>query len=153
MAVLHRLSRVAAEHEARDDGDVPELPAGQLCPVDGCFQIVHEVGRAEQVAVEGLRDGNRLVAQQLEPVVVVGHRERHRLEQAHPVGHQGGHPFVHHSPLHREDEQVMPLPAFHHLHQDLTGDGQMAALGLQLRNLLCSLEGVEGAADEHLRLE
>ena len=109
VAFLQGTAGHAFEHQPRDTGDVAELAFGHLRGVHAALQVPQQVLRREEVVVQRLLDGDGLVAEQLEAIVVHGDAEGDGPQQAHAEGEERAQRLVHQASFEGVDHHVVPL--------------------------------------------
>ena len=132
MALLDRGAGKTLKHEPRNGRDIPEFAANQFRRVEACGQVVHQVRWTQQIRVLHTRPRNGLVGQEFEAVVVAGPVEGLGGQQTQAIRQEHGQGFVDFSAFEGIQEQMMSIPIFQRLHEQLVSPGNATALRLDL---------------------
>ncbi|MNE17326.1 hypothetical protein D3C80_1103020 [compost metagenome] len=133
--------RISAKHQAGNLGDLAKAPQRHFPRVKAGQHIVQQMFGGERLW-QVRRPVDVAGAEQFEPIVVYGNRDRQRLYPAHPPGNQVGQTKVGHAPGERIEEQVPALARFERF-------GQQRARARQRRPL--RLQGQQRLYCAHLR--
>ena len=129
------VARISLEDQAGHPCDLAKLPPGQLRGVETGGDVVQQVIRRDQACVERFFQPRSLGRQQFEPVVVRGEGEGNRTQLGESIGKERGEPFMNQASFDWIEEEMMSLPGFDPLDEELIGGGNAGPSGLELQNV------------------